>query len=184
MENISESSAFSSELLLIFFLETIFSTFNRFRKQSRRLLSFFSPPSRLPVEQAALKKQNREEERTEKLIVRREDVEVVMERMGLRGINGDGELLKEFMGPEELSAMFEDEEPSLEEVKEAFAVFDENGDGFVDAWELQRVLCKMGFAKGIVGFDSCEEMIKAHDVNGDGKIDFGEFVKLMESSFC
>ncbi|PQP93121.1 putative calcium-binding protein CML45 [Prunus yedoensis var. nudiflora] len=74
------------------------------------------------------------------------------------------------------------EEPSLEEVKEAFHVFDENKDGFIDAGEINKVLCALGF----VGASEveCKRMIRAFDRNGDGQIDFNEFVQLMENSFC
>ena len=53
----------------------------------------------------------------------------------------ESEELQEKYGSKELSKLFEEQEPSLEEVKQAFDVFDENKDGFIDAKELQRVLC-------------------------------------------
>ncbi|PKA47096.1 putative calcium-binding protein CML30 [Apostasia shenzhenica] len=174
----------SSELFGFFLLlEPILFAFSRFRKLSTRFLSLLSHPPRIPAMQAASKSRLREAGRAEAemLTVSREDVELVMEKMGLREV-GDGENMKEYLNSEEISAIFE-EEPSLEEVKAAFSVFDENGDGFVDAGELQRVLCKLGFAERMA-LDSCEEMISLHDGNGDGMIDFGEFVKFMESSFC
>ncbi|XP_042507028.1 probable calcium-binding protein CML45 [Macadamia integrifolia] len=110
----------------------------------------------------------------------RGEVETVMENLGIF-IKKDEEKLQEKLGLEELSALFE-EEPSIEEVKEAFEVFDENKDGFIDARELQRVLCGLGFVEGSKMQD-CRWMIRAFDMNGDGKIDFGEFVKFMENSF-
>ncbi|ESR56647.1 hypothetical protein CICLE_v10024475mg, partial [Citrus x clementina] len=82
----------------------------------------------------------------------------------------------------ELSRLFEEKEPSLEEVKDAFDVFDENKDGFIDALELQRVLCILGMKEGFQ-LENCKKMIKTFDENGDGSIDFKEFVKFMESSF-
>ncbi|KAG1334454.1 putative calcium-binding protein CML45 [Cocos nucifera] len=110
----------------------------------------------------------------------REDVEIVMRRMRLCCSQEDDRL--ECMGSDEISSLFE-EEPSLEEVKEAFRVFDENSDGFIDAVELQRILSKLGFREGS-DFDSCKRMIAAYDENKDGRIDFNEFVKFMEISFC
>ncbi|XP_042506932.1 probable calcium-binding protein CML45 [Macadamia integrifolia] len=112
--------------------------------------------------------------------LRRGEVETVMENLGIF-VNKDKDKLQERMGLEELSALFE-EEPSIEEVKEAFDVFDENKDGFIDAGELQRVVCSLGFAEGSEVQD-CRKMIRAFDMNRDGKIDFGEFVKFMENSF-
>ena len=79
--------------------------------------------------------------------------------------------------------MFEDQEPSLEEVKQAFDVFDENKDGFIDARELQRVLYILGL-KEARELENCKKMIRNFDENQDGRIDFNEFVKIMENSFC
>ncbi|EXB38568.1 putative calcium-binding protein CML45 [Morus notabilis] len=74
-----------------------------------------------------------------------------------------------------------EEEVSLEEVREAFDVFDENKDGFIDAGEVQRVLCALGSVE--TSEKDCKSMIKAFDRDGDEKIDFKEFVKIMEDSF-
>ncbi|KAJ4969085.1 hypothetical protein NE237_015786 [Protea cynaroides] len=120
-----------------------------------------------------------EEERDDGKLFRGE-VEMMMEKLGIL-VNRDDEKLQERLGLEELSGLFE-EEPSFEELKEAFDVFDENKDGFIDAEELQRVLCNLGFVEGSEVLD-CRRMIGAYDMNKDGKIDFGEFVKLMENSF-
>ncbi|XP_020571639.1 probable calcium-binding protein CML30 [Phalaenopsis equestris] len=174
-----EKSLLSSELISFIILEAIISFYFRFVKLSKRL--FFSFRS-----SKAIKGQLRAEEARaeDEMVIMREEVELVLNRMGMK-MNGNEDAdqkLKEFLGMEEVEAMFDEKEPSLEEVKEAFAVFDENGDGFVDAGELQRVLWKLGLER--VGLDSCVVMIGEHDVNGDGKIDFGEFVKFMESSFC
>ncbi|KDP33016.1 hypothetical protein JCGZ_13047 [Jatropha curcas] len=110
----------------------------------------------------------------------REEVEMVMGKLGLF-CSPEGEKLNEFIGFNELSGLF-NEEPSLEEVKEAFNVFDENTDGFIDAKELQIVLCRFGLKEGFE-LENCRNMIRAYDQNGDGKIDFSEFVKFMENSF-
>ncbi|XXG79398.1 hypothetical protein AAC387_Pa09g0478 [Persea americana] len=100
------------------------------------------------------------------------DVEVVMVKIGM-SCDGDGEKMKECLGSDELSVHFEEKEPSLEEVKEAFDVFDENRDGFVDARELQRVLCNLGFKEALY-FHACVGMIRAFDKDGDNRIDFNE----------
>ncbi|KAJ6830351.1 putative calcium-binding protein CML30 [Iris pallida] len=111
--------------------------------------------------------------------IRREDVEMVMERIGMSPSH-EGEKLKACMAFDDLSNMFEEEEPSLEEVKEVFGVFDENCDGFIDASELHRVLGKLGFDDG-ADLDACRLMIAAHDQDLDGTIDFNGFVRFMES---
>lgn len=81
----------------------------------------------------------------------------------------------------EIEGLFE-EEVSLGEVKEAFDLFDENGDGFIDAEELKKVLCAMGFIVAS-GIDECKKMVSVFDRNGDGRLDFEEFAKLVEQSF-
>ncbi|XP_042045693.1 probable calcium-binding protein CML46 [Salvia splendens] len=83
---------------------------------------------------------------------------------------------------ENIEGIFEGAEPVLEEVREAFRTFDENDDGFVDAEELEKVMSSLG----LVGLSQqeCERMIMVFDDDGDGRISFGEFVKLIEESFC
>ncbi|KAF4376706.1 hypothetical protein F8388_025577 [Cannabis sativa] len=112
----------------------------------------------------------------------REDLETVMESLGLV-CSPESEELKNSFGSDELSGLFEDEEPSLEEIKQAFDVFDQNKDGFIDAMELKRVLCILGLKEGSE-IDNCNKMIKSCDANRDGKIDFNEFIKFMENIFC
>lgn len=111
----------------------------------------------------------------------RDQVEVVMKNLTLF-CSPEGEELPQKLGSGELSRLFEEKEPSLEEVKQAFDVFDENKDGFIDAIELRRVLCILGMREGFE-LKNCKKMIKTFDENGDGRIDFKEFVKFMESSF-
>ncbi|XP_021765863.1 probable calcium-binding protein CML45 [Chenopodium quinoa] len=108
------------------------------------------------------------------------DINMIMERLGIQH-SFEGEELQKKWDCKELSNLFEDE-PSLEEVKEAFDVFDQNKDGFIDAGELQRVLCVLGIRKG-VELQDCRKMIKGFDQNNDGKIDFNEFVGFMLKTF-
>lgn len=112
----------------------------------------------------------------------REDVKTVMGNLGIF-CSSEGEDLPESFCSNELSGLFDEKEPSLEEVKQAFDVFDENKDGFIDARELQRVLCILGLKEGSK-LEDCQRMIRTFDENGDGRIEFFEFVKFMEASFC
>ncbi|URE30406.1 Calcium-binding EF hand family protein [Musa troglodytarum] len=107
--------------------------------------------------------------------LRIEDVQIVLGRMGL----GEQQLQEKMEGFDHLPDLFADEEPSLEELKQAFSVFDENGDGFIDEVELQTVLAKLGIAEAS-DLDACRRMIAAHDRNRDGRIDLIDFVKFME----
>ncbi|XP_047959481.1 probable calcium-binding protein CML46 [Salvia hispanica] len=108
-----------------------------------------------------------------------EQLETVMARLG---ISGQGKLPAK-MGGDEIFEMFEKKEPSLGEVREAFDVFDQNGDGFIDEMELQRVLCGLGFKEG-VEIENCRRMIGAVDEAGEGRIGFDQFVKFMENNFA
>lgn len=109
----------------------------------------------------------------------RGEVEVVMERLGIF-CDPNGDKIPERLGSDDISALFEAGEVTLEEVREAFDVFDENSDGFIDANELGKVLYKLGLTQ--VKEMQCQRMIAAFDDNGDGFIDFNEFAKLLESN--
>ncbi|XP_010435866.1 PREDICTED: probable calcium-binding protein CML45 [Camelina sativa] len=112
----------------------------------------------------------------------REDVVMVMKSLGLLAYPGSEGLQKRYSS-EDLSNIFEEKEPSLEEVKQAFDVFDENRDGFIHPIDLQRVLTVLGFKQGS-NLESCKRMIRSFDGNKDGRIDFYGFVKFMENNFC
>ncbi|XP_047309637.1 calcium-binding protein CML42-like [Impatiens glandulifera] len=76
----------------------------------------------------------------------------------------------------------EDEEAQEEsDLKEAFKVFDENGDGFISANELQAVLGKLGFSEGSE-IGHCKQMIVSVDRNNDGRVDFIEFKDMMHKT--
>ena len=62
----------------------------------------------------------------------------------------------------------------IEELKKAFAVMDANGDGVVTKEELRTLLKGLGEE---VTDEVVDEMIAIADENGDGKVDFEEFVK-------
>lgn len=107
-----------------------------------------------------------------------------MEKLGLlRGQRAEEQItMLSECSLESVVNVFDGVEPSLGELREAFEVFDENSDGFIDGGELRRVMSCIG----LTGFseEECRRMIMVFDDNCDGKIDFGEFVKLMEDCFC
>ncbi|KAL0350878.1 UNVERIFIED_CONTAM: putative calcium-binding protein CML46 [Sesamum radiatum] len=116
--------------------------------------------------------------------VRRGEVEMILRSLGMLWHDGDqagAKLIPARLDANDLINMFEERTPSLDEVKEAFDVFDSNRDGFIDAKELQKVLSALGLKEGSE-MESCRRMIGAFDENGDGRIDFDEFVKFMENS--
>lgn len=64
------------------------------------------------------------------------------------------------------------------ELKEAFDVFDRNGDGVITVEELEGVLSSLGMSEGKRA-KACEEMIRKVDVDGDGMVNFDEFKRMM-----
>ncbi|KAK7307098.1 hypothetical protein VNO77_39858 [Canavalia gladiata] len=107
----------------------------------------------------------------------KEDVALVMEKLGM-SVHWEGEGMKEF-GVKEIGKLFE-KDVTLSEIEEAFNVFDQNKDGFIEARELQRVLSCLGLGKDLM---ECQKMINQVDQNGDELIDQNEFVRIMEQSF-
>mmetsp|Transcript_14170 Transcript_14170/g.29752 ORF Transcript_14170/g.29752 Transcript_14170/m.29752 type:complete len:150 (+) Transcript_14170:71-520(+) len=63
-----------------------------------------------------------------------------------------------------------------EELIEAFKVFDRDGDGFISAGELRHSMTNLGEKLSDVEVD---EMIREADLDGDGQINYDEFVKMM-----
>lgn len=61
---------------------------------------------------------------------------------------------------------------------EAFKIFDEDGNGFIEAVELKRVLECLGLDNGW-DMAEIEKMVKVVDLNLDGKVDFREFELMM-----
>ncbi|XAR56068.1 hypothetical protein NMG60_11036372 [Bertholletia excelsa] len=97
--------------------------------------------------------------------------------------NGDGlmdldEFCELFESIQELEGTKEEEAEG--ELREAFDVFDENGDGLITVEELGKVLCSMGLKEG-QRLETCKEMIKNVDVDGDGMVNFHEFKMMMRA---
>lgn len=107
----------------------------------------------------------------------REEVEMIMANLGIFAHPEDVKIQERLDSSDIFDLFGEELEAKVEDVREAFDVFDENKDGFIDETDLQRVLCAMGL-KEVAELDNCKKMIVAFDENGDGRIDFQEFVKL------
>ncbi|CAM0907622.1 unnamed protein product [Alopecurus aequalis] len=65
-----------------------------------------------------------------------------------------------------------------EEMREAFKVFDVDGDGYISASELQEVLKKLGMPEAS-SLANVREMICNVDRDSDGRVDFSEFKIMM-----
>ncbi|MQL91804.1 hypothetical protein Taro_024418 [Colocasia esculenta] len=64
-----------------------------------------------------------------------------------------------------------------EDLVAAFRLFDADGNGFISATELRRVLVGLGHDRCSLG--DCSRMIRAVDRNGDGQVDIEEFMCMM-----
>lgn len=67
---------------------------------------------------------------------------------------------------------------SEEEILEAFKVFDKDGNGFISAAELRHIMTNLGEK---LTDEEVDEMIREADIDGDGQINYEEFVKMMMS---
>ena len=65
------------------------------------------------------------------------------------------------------------------EIREAFRIFDRDGNGFIDSKELKHIVTQMG--QVLTNAEADEFMLEA-DLNGDGKLDFNEFMQMMLKS--
>ena len=64
----------------------------------------------------------------------------------------------------------------LAELREAFAMFDSDASGALDAGEIQQALSTMGITRSL---GEVESMIALVDIDGSGELGFLEFVKMV-----
>ena len=70
---------------------------------------------------------------------------------------------------------------SEEEIREAFRVFDKDGNGFISAAELRHVMTNLGEK---LTDEEVDEMIREADIDGDGQVNYeGEYFLLAETVF-
>ena len=67
---------------------------------------------------------------------------------------------------------------SEDEIKEAFRVFDKDGNGFISAAELRHLMINIGEK---LSDDEVDQMIKEADIDGDGQVNYEEFAKMMSA---
>ncbi|XP_064601551.1 calmodulin-A-like isoform X2 [Liolophura sinensis] len=89
-------------------------------------------------------------------------------------IDGNGTIeFDEFL---RMMAKRQSEVDEQKDITDAFKVFDRNGDGFISASELRHVMTTLGEQ---LSDDEVENMIKEADVDGDGMINYEEFIRMM-----
>jgi calmodulin len=68
------------------------------------------------------------------------------------------------------------DQESAEALSESFKVFDKDGNGLITSAELLHVMTNLGEKMEIA---EAEECIREVDVDGDGKVNYDEFIKMM-----
>lgn len=68
---------------------------------------------------------------------------------------------------------------SSDNLREAFRIFDKDGNGMISASELRHILCNLGEK---LNDEEVDEMMREADLNGDGLVNYNEFVRIMENS--
>jgi len=66
-----------------------------------------------------------------------------------------------------------------DEIREAFKVFDMDGNGFISRTELRHVMMNLGEK---MSEDECNYLVEEADVDGDGQINYEEFNSMMNSA--
>nr|ACG27875.1 EF hand family protein [Zea mays] len=108
------------------------------------------------------------------------EVEAIMATIGLAAA-GKGEGLAAAMGRDEVSALFDADEPSFAEVRGAFAVFDADRDGFIGAEDLQCALARLGVRQDAA---ACRAMVVAAGGGRDARMSLFQFVRFLENGLC
>ncbi|KAH0849220.1 hypothetical protein HID58_091464 [Brassica napus] len=173
----------SSSLTFLALFNLFLIKFGRWVSTTRiflfRLFPLLQHQQRVSHKHESLTKQGIEEEEEYDDLCRA-DIEMVMRTLGLSP-DQESDKLQERYSSKEISSLFESNEASLEEVKQAFDVFDEKERRSSTLQSLQRVLTILGFKEGYF-LGNCSAMLRSVHENKDGRIDFNGFVKFMENN--
>ena len=63
------------------------------------------------------------------------------------------------------------------DIREAFRMFDRNKDGYIDMAELKKMFALVG---GLFSREEMEDFMNEADKDGNGKIDYEEFIKILK----
>ncbi|KAG8634775.1 hypothetical protein MANES_17G083700v8 [Manihot esculenta] len=90
--------------------------------------------------------------------------------------DADGDGFIDFQEFVQLNTQGVDTDEVLENLKDAFSVYDIDGNGSISAEELHKVMASLGEDCSIA---ECKKMISGVDSDGNGMIDFEEFKVMM-----
>ncbi|XP_073047600.1 uncharacterized protein [Primulina eburnea] len=91
-------------------------------------------------------------------------------------VDTDGNGTIEFPEFVDLMAKKMKETEADDDLREAFDLFDQDRNGYISADELQQVMLRFGEA---LTDEEIVEMIREADLDGDGQVNYDEFVKMM-----
>jgi len=92
-------------------------------------------------------------------------------------VDGSGELeFDEFLALTSRFLVEEDSEAMQEELREAFRMYDKEGNGYINVRDLREILRALD---DNLTEDELDEMITEIDTDGSGTVDFDEFMEMM-----
>lgn len=110
--------------------------------------------------------------------ISRQELEAILRRLDITEDEVAAMLAENSTGYDTVKMM----EPADEaELKDAFRVFDTDGDGRISAEELHEMLVMLGDENCTL--NECRRMIRLVDRVGDGFVCFGDFVRMMDSGW-
>jgi len=90
-------------------------------------------------------------------------------------VNGDGTIdFDEFV--EMMTKQNLENVDQTAEIKEAFKMFDRDGNGYIDMKELRMVITRIGQP---LTAEDADELMKDADLDGNGKLDYNEFARMI-----
>ncbi|EEF34397.1 calcium binding protein/cast, putative [Ricinus communis] len=111
--------------------------------------------------------------------IKKEKARQVVEKLGLGyGQEEEETSTANEVAAEEVLSGLDQASERQQLLHEAFKIFDEDGNGYIEAAEVKRVLQCLGLDKGW-DITDIEKMLKVVDLNMDGKVDFTEFESMM-----
>lgn len=90
-------------------------------------------------------------------------------------VNGDGTIdFDEFV--EMMTKQNLENVDQTAEIKEAFKMFDRDGNGYIDMKELRMVITRIGQP---LTSEDADELMQDADLDGNGKLDYNEFARMI-----
>jgi len=92
-------------------------------------------------------------------------------------MDGNGTIdFTEFIEMMPAAAAREKDVDAEDEMLEAFKVFDSDGNGMISSEELRQIMHNLGEK---LTTEEVDEMVREADIDGDGQINYEEFVRMM-----